>query len=129
MDPFYWIHESLRFGRICAKKHPGLAWTLPTVVSFGVGLVFMEFTNPSSQTTITVPTAAAKAPVAWKHGQQSVDPYDPQVVAAATAPKRHKTWQAQYIQDMLDGLKHKTREEKLDDAFYALDQLYLKKKE
>lgn len=111
----------MRFTRICARKYPVAGWTLPTVISFGAGLLFMEYTNP---TATTDDTPSAPAPVAWKYNEHKQDPYDQKT--QPTKPK-HSTWQAQYVQDMLDGLKHKTTEQKLDDAFYAMDQIFLGK--
>ena len=50
--------------------------------------------------------------------ENAVDKYD---LSLRLEPKRHKTWQGQYVQDMLDGLKNKTTDQKLDDAFDPLD--------
>ena len=123
-NPFYWMTESMRFTRICARKYPVAGWTLPTVISFGAGLLFMEYTNPTATAT-TEGLPSAPAPVAWKYNENKQDPYDQQ--NTQPAKPKHSTWQAQYVQDMLDGLKNKTTEQKLDDAFYAMDQIFLGK--
>jgi hypothetical protein len=128
ISPFYWITETLRFGRICARKYPVAGWTLPTVVSFGLGLGFMEITNPTS-TQATV-NKKVTSPTLGKYKSVSIDPYDPKERRLQEEKRRnqHSTWQAQYVQDMLDGLKNKSTEEKLDDAFFALDQIFSGKK-
>ena len=122
-NPFYWMTETLRFGRICAHKYPVAGWTLPTIVSFAAGVAFMEYTNPSGK-----PIVVKAAPVrTWKHAENNGDPYAAASNQKPKEEKKHTTWQAQYVQDMLDGLKHKTTDQKLDDAFYAMDQIFLGK--
>jgi len=83
----------------------------------------MEFTNPVARTDLTSSLVTNVAPSSssdssWKMNENAVDKYD---LSLRPEPKRHKTWQGQYVQDMLDGLKNKTTDQKLDDAFDALD--------
>lgn len=119
------VQKILQFTRVCARKHPVAGWTLPTLVSFGVGLVFMQLTNPANQDLSQIEKRAqhSKQPLRWQDTENKSDPFAaPAANQTPSPPRQHKTWQAQYIQEMLDGLKDKTRAEKLDDAFYALDQ-------
>merc|ERR1712166_1639686 len=69
----------------------------------------------SSLVTNVAPSSSDSS---WKMNENAVDKYD---LSLRSEPKRHKTWQGQYVQDMLDGLKNKTTDQKLDDAFDALD--------
>ena len=82
----------------------------------------MECTNPVARTDLTSSLVTHVAPSSsdssWKMNENAVDKYD---LSLRPEPKRHKTWQGQYVQDMLDGLKNKTTDQKLDDAFDALD--------
>ena len=112
-SPFYWITETLRFARVCAVKHPIAAPLVPVIACTALGFLSLEITNGRNGST------AAPTPTrAIRYDENRADPY----AAAAAAPveKKHKTWQAQYIQDMLDGLEHKTRTQKIEDAVDAM---------
>ena len=111
-SPFYWISETLRFGRLCAAKHPIAAPLVPVVVCTALGFVSLQTTNGRNGSMDTGANAAPRV----KHDEHRPDPY-----AAAPPPRKHATWQAQYIQDMLDGLEHKTRAQKIEDAVDAMN--------
>jgi hypothetical protein len=91
----------------------------------------MELTNPTSQQISQIEKRETQQqykstqPTTWKESENKSDPFaeDCKHQSSSPPPQKHKTWQGQYIQDLLDGLKHKTREEKLEDAFFALDQI------
>ncbi len=126
-NPFYWIHVTLGVLRAHARRHPVTAAAAPVVACSLLGALSLRLTNPVAaddmQASLAGQSAGGGTGVAgqgpaeqrWSQG----DPYAPRPAAPA---KVHKTWQAQYVQNMLDGLQHKSREEKLDDAFEALDK-------
>ena len=77
---------------------------------------FVKITDLTS--SLVTHVAPSSSDSSWKMNENAVDKYD---LSLRPEPKRHKTWQGQYVQDMLDGLKNKTTDQKLDDAFDALD--------
>lgn len=120
-NPFYWIHESLRFGRMCAVKYPIAAPLFPVVACTVLGFVSLEITNGRNGSLNghpESPSVAAKGVV--QYDEAKPDPYSAHA-EASKSKKKHKTWQAQYVQDMLDGLKHKTRKQKIEDAVDAMN--------
>ncbi len=91
-----------------------LATVTPVIVSLGVGLVFLEITTPTLEVE---PKPVAVVP-SWKRQENVGDPYN----QLPRKKKAHSSWQGQYVEKMLAGLKDKSREQKFHDAFEALDK-------
>ena len=116
-SPFYWIGETLRFGRVCAVKYPIAAPLFPVVVCTALGFLSLEITNGRNGSMDAAAASGASRKRVVRYDENRADPY----AAVAPVEKKHKTWQAQYIQDMLDGLQHKTRKQKIEDAVDAMN--------
>ena len=154
MTPIEFIEATKYLFQLGAKKYPFSARVLPVVAFTGLGLVCMEFSNPTNNNNTTTPF------VDIKNNQNSVvynnnnnkdsnkfdrsvlddvfnknqnlkkddlfDPYNKQEMEELEHKKRmNMKPETRRVYDMLKGLKNKTREEKLKDAFDAYDNFMM----
>lgn len=128
VDPFYWIRETLRFGRICAVKYPVSARTLPVIVSTAAGVAFLSITGSSQAPATPVPArtvVARREDASSKWDQVKVDPYDKAAVRMAKVKAQREAprpGSAEWVRQLRESVAKKTRSEKLRDAGIALGE-------
>ena len=154
MTPIEFIEATKYLFQLGAKKYPFSARVLPVVAFTGLGLVCMEFSNPTNNNNTTTPFVDIKKnqnSVVYNNNNNKdsnkfdrsvlddvfnknqnlkkddlFDPYNKQEIEELEHKKRmNMKPETRRVYDMLKGLKNKTREEKLKDAFDAYDNFMM----
>lgn len=140
MTPLEFVQATQHLFKLCAIRFPIGSKILPVFAFTGLGLLCMEFTNSNSNTASFASIGDQNDdPFMVNKGSKSiyeeafrsdyrgesdalVDPYNAKLMSELEENKRMKMKpETRRVYDMLKGLKHKTREEKLRDAFTAYD--------
>ena len=142
VTPIEFIEATKYLFQLGAKKYPFSARVLPVVALTGLGLVCMEFSNPTNNNNTTTPFVDIKNnenSVVYNNNNKDsnnknqnlknddlFDPYNKQEMEELEHKKRmNMKPETRRVYDMLKGLKNKTREEKLKDAFDAYDNFMM----
>ena len=140
MTPLEFVQATQHLFKLCAVRFPIGSKILPVFAFTGLGLLCMEVTNSNNAPTTLVDIDNRKGGLSnvnrgsksiyeeafrSDHGGESdalVDPYNSELMSELEEKKRMKMKpETRRVYDMLKGLKNKTREEKLRDAFNAYD--------
>ena len=140
MTPLEFVQATQHLFKLCAVRFPIGSKILPVFAFTGLGLLCMEVTNSNNTPATFVGINDRKGgppnvntgsksiyeeafrPDYGSESEALVDPYNTKLISELEENRRMKMKpESRRVYDMLKGLKNKTREEKLRDAFNAYD--------
>eukprot|EP00943_MAST-04B_sp_MAST-4B-sp1_P001155 g1155.t1 len=144
MTPVEFVEATKYLFKLCAVKYPLSSRVLPIVIFTGLGVACMEFSNPSTNNSTSFISIKKKKNVdrivtddkfmsdndKKTVNDTRIDPYDKELMKKLEEEKRmNMKPETRRVYDMLNGLKYKTREQKLQDAFDAYDNFMMPQNE